>query len=155
MNDLCGLLGKSKQAYYQQLKYIYKEEVKSEILLQLIGRERSSMPRLGGRKLMVRIHPRLPEELYLGRDAFFDFLRDKGLLIRKRRNRIKTTHSYHRYNRYRNLIKNWEPIRPNQLWVSDITYVETSEGFGYLNLVTDAYSRKIIGWSLGPTFEAK
>lgn len=155
MIDLCGLLGKSKQAYYQQLKYIYKEEVRSEILLQLIARERSRMPRLGGRKLLVRIQPRLPEELYLGRDAFFDFLRDKGLLVRKRRNRIKTTNSYHRYTRYPNLIKNLEADRSNQVWVSDITYIETAEGFGYLNLVTDAYSRKIIGWSLGRTLEAK
>ena len=155
MIDLCGLLGKSKQGYYQQVKYIYKEEVKTEILLQLIARERSSMPRLGGRKLLVRIQPRLPGELYIGRDAFFDFLRDKGLLVRKRKNRIKTTNSYHRYTSYRNLIKNLEADRPNKVWVSDITYIETAEGFGYLNLVTDAYSRKIIGWSIGRTLEAK
>lgn len=155
MDDLCGLLGKSKQAYYKQLKYEYKEEVRAEILLQLIKNERSKMPRLGGRKLIVRIQPRLPEELYLGRDAFFDFLREKGLLIRKRRNRVKTTNSFHRYLRYPNLIKNFIPEMPHQLWVSDITYIETAEGFCYLSLVTDAYSRKIIGWAVGSTLEAK
>ena len=72
---MCELFGKSRQAYYQRLKYNYKEEIKSDILLQLIAKERKLMPRLGGRKLLLRIQTRLPEELYLGRDSFFDFLR--------------------------------------------------------------------------------
>jgi putative transposase len=155
MNALCDLFGKSRQAYYQRSKYIYKEEVKSEILLQLVGKERKLMPRLGGRKLIKLIQPRLPEELYLGRDSFFDFLRDKGLLIRKRRYRVRTTYSNHWMHKYPNLIKDFRPEKAHQLWVSDITYIETMEGFGYLSLVTDAYSRKIIGWELGATLEAK
>ena len=155
MNALCDLFGKSRQAYYQQSKYIYKEAVKSEILLQMVEKERNLMPRLGGRKLMIRIQPRLPQELYLGRDSFFDFLRDKGLLIRKRRNRVRTTYSNHWLHKYSNLIKDFTPKKAHQLWVSDITYIETMEGFGYLSLVTDAYSRKIIGWDMGTTLEAK
>ena len=155
MNVLCDLFGKSRQAYYQRSKYIYKEEVKSEILLQLVGKERKLMPRIGGRKLIKRIQPRLPEELYLGRDSFFDFLRDKGLLIRKRRYRVRTTYSNHWLHKYPNLIKDFAPEKAHQLWVSDITYIETMEGFGYLSLVTDAYSRKIIGWEVGATLEAK
>jgi putative transposase len=155
MNELCGLFGKTKQAYYQHSKYDYKEEVKSEILIQMVNNERKEMPRLGGRKLLVNIQPNLPPELYLGRDAFFNFLREEGLLVRKRRNRVRTTYSYHRYHKYPNLIKGFVPERPHQLWVSDITYIETAEGFGYLSLITDAYSRKIIGWELGPTLEAK
>jgi putative transposase len=154
MEGVCELFGKSKQAYYQRLKYDYKEEVKIEILTQLVNNERKRMPRLGGRKLLLRIQPNLPEELYLGRDAFFDFLREEGLLVRRRRCRVRTTYSYHRFHKYPNLIKDFEPVRPHQLWVSDITYIETLEGFGYLSLVTDAYSRKIIGWHLGPTLEA-
>lgn len=155
MGTLCDLFGKSRQAYYQRLKYNYKEEVKAEILLQLIAKERKKMPRLGGRKLLVRIQPKLPGELYLGRDSLFDFLREKGLLVRKRRNRTRTTFSSHWLRKYPNIIKDLVPQRAHQLWVSDITYIETKQGFGYLSLITDAYSRKIVGWALGSTLEAK
>jgi putative transposase len=155
MESLCDLFGKSRQAYYQQSKYNYKEEVKSEILLQLIQKERQLMPRLGGRKLLQLIQPGLPEELHLGRDSFFEFLRDKDLLIRKRRHRVRTTYSNHWLHKYPNLIKEYTPLKAHQLWVSDITYIETKEGFCYLSLVTDAYSRKIIGCEVGATLEAK
>jgi transposase InsO family protein len=134
---------------------VYKEEVKAEILLQLIGKERKLMPRIGGRKLLVHIQPHLPAELYLGRDSFFEFLRGQGLLIRKRRYRARTTYSNHWLHKYPNLIREFVPEKAHQLWVSDITYIETKEGFGYLSLITDAYSRKIIGWDLGATLEAK
>ncbi len=152
---MCELFGKSRQAYYQRRKYIYRDEVGAEILRQLVAKERKRMPRLGGRKLLTLIQPKLPQELYLGRDAFFDFLGNNNLLVRNRRRWAKTTQSYHRLKRYPNLIVDFIPTRPNQLWVSDITYVTTKEGFGYLSLVTDAYSRKIIGWSLGWNLEAK
>lgn len=155
MDALCDLFGKSRQAYYQQSKYIYKEEVKSEILLQLIDKQRKLMPRLGGRKLLELIKPGLPDELYLGRDSFFEFLRDKNLLMRKPRHRVRTTYSNHWLHKYPNLIKEYSPKKAHQLWVSDITYIETKEGFCYLSLVTDAYSRKIIGWKVGDTLEAK
>jgi len=112
------------------------------------------MPRIGGRKLLKLIGPGLPEELKMGRDLFFNFLREKGLLVRKRRNRVRTTYSNHWMHKYPNLIKNFVPTGPHQLWVSDITYIPTMEGFVYLNIITDAYSRKITGWALGSTLEA-
>lgn len=155
MNELCGVFGKSRQAYYQRNKYEYKERIKSEILLQLVAKQREKMPRLGGRKLIEIIQPGIPQELRLGRDLFFDFLRQNGLLIRKRRRKVRTTYSNHWLHKYPNLIKEFTPERAQQLWVSDITYVETNEGFCYLNLITDAYSRKIIGWQVGDTLEAK
>ena len=151
---MCDLFGKSRQAYYQRSKYNYKEEVKEELLLQLVDKERDLMPKIGGRKLLELIQPRLPTELGIGRDSFFDFLRKHGLLVGKRRRRIKTTFSNHWLHKYPNLIKEFVPTRSNQLWVSDITYVETATGFVYLNLITDAYSRKIIGWAIGKTLEA-
>ena len=129
--------------------------VKSDILLQLIGQERKLMPRIGGRKLLNKIQDRLPEELQLGRDLFFDFLREYGLLVRRKRYRAKTTFSNHWLRKYPNLIKEFTPDGPHQLWVSDITYVETAQGFAYLFLITDAYSRKIIGWSVSDTLEAQ
>jgi len=120
----------------------------------MVTQERKLMPRIGGRKLLYMIQDRLPEELMLGRDSFFNFLRDYGLLVRKKRFRAKTTFSNHWLRKYPNLIKEFIPDGPHQLWVSDITYVETDEGFVYLFLITDAYSRKIIGWSISDTLEA-
>lgn len=89
-----------------------------------------------------------------GRDAFIELLRKNGLMVQiKRRRHYKTTDSSHHYRKYDNLIKEIVPMRPNELWVSDITYVETDEGVCYLSLITDAYSRKIVGWAIGPTLE--
>ena len=155
MDTLCDMFGKSRQAYYQRIKYNYKEEVKEEILLQLVENQRKLMPKIGGRKLLEIIQPWLPEELDLGRDCFFDFMRRHGLLIKKRRNMARTTYSNHWLRKYPNLIKGFVPTTSNQLWVSDITYIQVSNGFVYLNLVTDAYSRKIVGWAIGNTLEAK
>ena len=89
-----------------------------------------------------------------GRDAFIEILRKNGLMVHiRRRRRYKTTDSNHHYRKYPNLIKDVVPHRPNEIWVSDITYIETEEGVCYLSLITDAYSHKIVGWSLGPTLE--
>lgn len=157
MSSLCGLFGKSRQGYYQRIKYIHKEGLKSEILFHIIMRRRQQMKtnREGGRKLYSTLQHLVPPELLMGRDAFFCFLRENGFLVRRRRYRPKTTDSYHRYRKYPNLIRDFIPYKANQLWVSDITYIETAQGFVYLSLITDAYSRKIIGWALGDTLEAK
>ena len=89
-----------------------------------------------------------------GRDAFIELLRKNGLMVQiKRRRRYKTTDSSHHYHKYDNLIKDVVPMRANEIWVSDITYIETQEGVCYLSLITDAYSRKIVGWAVGPTLE--
>lgn len=151
---MCGLFGKSRQAYYQRIKYNYKEVAIAEILLQMIAKERKLMPRLGGRKLLHKLQPRLSSELHMGRDKFFDFLRDSNLLVRRKRYRVKTTFSSHWLRKYPNLIKDFVPSGAHQLWVSDITYIETAQGFVYLFLITDAYSRKVIGWSVGQSLES-
>ena len=89
-----------------------------------------------------------------GRDAFIELLRKNGLMVRmKRRRHYKTTDSRHHYRKYPNLIVDIVPSRPNEIWVSDITYVETDEGVCYLSLITDSYSHKIVGWAVGPTLE--
>ena len=152
---MCGLFGRSRQAYYQRKRYNYKEVSRLEILRQVVEQERKLMPKLGGRKLLIKVNATLPIDLQIGRDSFFNFLRDNNLLIRRKRYRAVTTNSNHWYRKYSNLIKGFTPGKAHQLWVSDITYVTTEEGFVYLNLITDAYSRKIIGWSVGKTLEAK
>jgi len=90
----------------------------------------------------------------MGRDALFDLLREHQLLIRKRKAKVQTTFSKHGYQKYPNLIRQYEPLAPNLLWVSDITYICLQQGFAYLSLITDAYSRKIVGFYLSPTLEA-
>ena len=91
----------------------------------------------------------------MGRDAFFDFLARHNLLVRKSRLRARTTFSNHWLHKYPNLIAGYEPEKAHRLWVSDITYIQTKEGFCFLSLVTDAWSRKIIGWQVGKSLEAR
>lgn len=91
----------------------------------------------------------------IGRDAFFDVLRAYGLLVRIRRRKAKTTDSNHPYRKYPNLIKEFIPIAANQLWVCDITYIVIGDSFGYLSLITDAFSRKIVGFCLHKTLSAQ
>lgn len=155
METLCGLFGKSRQAYYQQARDNYNEVVKNELILDIVGQQRKLMPRIGGRKLHHIIQNQLPEGFAPGRDKFFDLLRENNLLVKRKRYKAKTTWSNHWMKKYPNLIRDFTPVRPHQLWVSDITYLETDQGFAYLFLVTDAYSRKIIGWDLSDTMEAR
>jgi putative transposase len=116
---------------------------------------RKDNPGLGCSKLYLIIKKLFDETGCMpGRDAFIEVLRKNGLMVHLRRRRhYKTTDSNHNYRKYPNLIKDIAPLRPNEIWVSDITYVETSEGVCYLSLITDAYSHKIVGWAVGPTLE--
>ena len=112
---------------------------------------RRQMPRLGTRKL----YHLLKNELGIGRDKLFQLLRVEGLLVSKRRRYTVTTNSKHWMRKYPNLIKGMELVRPEQVWVADITYIDTSEdGHGYLHLITDAYSKKIMGYELCGNMEA-
>lgn len=90
----------------------------------------------------------------MGRDKLFTLLKANGMLAERRKRVAFTTESRHYLFKYPNLVKDLEPQRPHQLWVSDMTYLRTGRSFSYLSLVTDAYSRKIIGWSLQPTMHA-
>lgn len=126
-----------------------------DLIISLVKKIREKQKRIGGRKLLNLINMQLPKELQIGRDAFFDLLRNKAMLVRRRKYRAYTTNSYHFYHKWPNLIKKFVPDKPNQLWVSDITYIKTDKGFAYLYLITDAYSRKIIGWCLSNSLEAE
>jgi putative transposase len=123
-------------------------------VITLVRKIRETQKRTGGRKLLEMVRKEVTEEHICGRDAFFDLLRRQGLLVRKRRTRAVTTNSYHWLHKYPNLIKDIRAERPNHIWVSDITYIKTEKGFLYLYLITDAYSRKIIGWQLSDNLES-
>ncbi len=119
------------------------------IILKYVREYRSRQSKIGGKKLYKEIKPQMIEMCFkVGRDRFFDILRRHGLLIERKKKYVKTTNSHHRFYKYSNLIKGMEIAKPNQVYVSDITYIRTLEGFCYLSLITDACSRKIVGYNL-------
>jgi len=108
---------------------------------------------VGQRTGGIKLHSELKQQMEtlhikMGRDKFFDFLRANNLLVPKLKNYHITTNSKHQFHKYKNLIKDSVPTRPEQLWVSDITYIKTDNGHNYLALVTDAYSKQIMGYKL-------
>jgi putative transposase len=106
-------------------------------------------------KLWLKHKAEFDIDLALGRDKFFDLMRDEGLLIKRRRKYVRTTNSDHGFKTYDNKIRGLEIIRPNQVFVSDITYISTREGFMYLALITDLFSRKIVGYDISDSLEAE
>jgi putative transposase len=147
----CELFGYSKQAYYKAQTQHYSVVNKQQQAKALVLGVRWQMPRLGTRKL----HHLLKGELAIGRDKLFQLLRIEGLLVGKRRRYTVTTNSKHWLRKYPNLIKDIELVRPEQVWVADITYIDTNEdGHGYLHLITDAYSKQIMGYELCGNMEA-
>lgn len=123
--------------------------MKTLIITEKVKQHRCIHPRMGARKTLKVLSPGLEKiGIQIGRDKFFDLLRANRLLVKRRRNYAVTTQSYHHFKVYRNLIKGWQPSKPGQLWVSDITYMRTAKGFVYLFLITDAFSRKVVGWHL-------
>jgi putative transposase len=107
------------------------------------------MTRVGTKKTYFLIKPELERlDIKCGRDKLHDILRSEGMLIKKKKNYMRTTNSYHRFYKYPNLIKDLHINRPEQVWVSDITYIRTNQGWLYLSLITDAYSKQIVGYQL-------
>jgi len=152
----CELFGVHRDAHYKYLKRFKKKQNEHQVILDLVKRERAEQPRMGTRKLIKAIKEPLESQgIKLGRDALFNLLRERRMLIRRKRPNHKTTNSFHRFYKYSNLIKDLEIIRPNQVWVSDITYIRTVKGFCYLALITDLYSRKIIGHDISDSLELK
>ena len=125
------------------------------IVLCLVRETRQIMPLIGTRKLIQKLAIPLKEHgIKMGRDQLFELLRFHGLLVRRRRRMVKTTDSHHWLKKYPNLIIGITLNESEQLWVSDITYIRTLQGFNYLSLITDAFSRRIVGYCLYPTLEA-
>lgn len=156
IQTLCSLLGYSRQAFYKFVKHAEKEALQHDLILQEVLRIRKTLKRLGTRKLLFKMEGFMREHhIEIGRDAMFDLLATHKLLIRKRKRRVPvTTFSDHWMRKYPNLIVDFIPTAPNQLWVSDITYITLKDDFAYLSLITDAYSRKIVGFYLSETLSA-
>lgn len=154
---LCSLLGYSRQAYYKIIKVQEKDRFEAGFLLAEVHHIRNVQPCLGGRKLLNKLQGFMAShDIAMGRDAFFDLLREEDLLVKQRKRKYpKTTFSFHQFHKYPNLTADFVPAAPGQLWVSDMTYIRLPEGFAYLSLVTDAYSRKIVGYDLCERLSAR
>ena len=151
------LLGYSRQSYYQGIKFIHQKAYQADVIVEEVLRYRSHQKRIGTCKLLHEMKDFLTAHSFkIGRDAMFTLLAERDLLIKKRKRRgCLTTLSKHRFKRFPNIIRDFVPVAPNQLWVSDITYIQLQDGFAYLSLITDAYSRKITGFCLSEDLSAR
>ena len=156
MSTLCHKLQRSRAAFYKLKANQTQQNLDRRILRELTMEKRKPMPRLGGKKTYHEIKPELSRMgLHIGRDKYFDWLRTENLLIRPKKRYTRTTQSFHRYRMHDNKIKGVMVTMPDQVWVSDITYLRLQKGFCYLSLITDVYSRKIIGYEVSDTLEIK
>lgn len=156
IGDLCDYVGMSRQNYYAARRLRRRREVDEALIVELVERERRMQPRIGGRKLLHLLRADLAEaKVSIGRDRFFEVLAEKNLLVTPKPGRPRTTNSRHSLPVFSNLLSGAEVSGPNQAWVSDLTYIRTEEGFLYAALITDVYSRKIVGGHIGDSLEAE
>lgn len=156
---MCKLFGKSKQAYFKYNEESVLRKLSQEAFaLEYIRNIRKLSPGIGGAKLWHMYKENFSNIDRVGRDRFEDIIHRNHLKVRNKVRKPKTTDSRHGLPMYPNLVRELIPERPNQLWVSDITYIviwhsDTEYSFVYLSLIMDAYTHEIVGWSIGPTLE--
>ena len=161
VRGLCVLFGKSKQAYYQYDENLaLGKAAREEFALEYIRGIRARDPGIGGVKLWHMYRKEFSCDGPIGRDRFCRIIGENRLKVRQRRRKPRTTDSTHGLPTYPNLVKDFIPSAPNQLWVSDITYIQVMDGacgyhFCYLSLILDDYSEEIAGWSVGPTLDTE
>lgn len=154
ISNSCRLLGITRQSYYQQHRVNERKAIEQQLILQLVREVRGILPNAGGRMLYVKLKDDLSRMgIKLGRDGLFNLLKGENMLIKRRKRRIWTTDSNHGLRIYPNMINTMDIDRPNQVWVSDITYWRVGQDFVYISLVTDAYSKKILGYNVADTLE--
>lgn len=156
VSALCSAFGFTRQAYYKLISNRRKEHQRTQQVLQLVKHIRKRQPRMGSLKLYGKIQ----EDLYqygikIGRDKLHSLLREQGMLVAKKKRFTVTTNSYHKFHRWPNLLQEINLTAPEQAWVSDITYIHTKEGYMYLFLVTDAYSKQIMGYHLSDNMKVE
>jgi putative transposase len=141
----CYLFGIDRQVYYRKIRRKASKQNTAKEVISMVDDIRKTLPRIGARKLYYLISEKL-ELMKIGRDKFFDILRANHLLIQPKRSYHVTTNSHHRFRKHQNRILDLEINRPEQVWASDITYIGKRDNPCYLSLVTDAYSKKIMGY---------
>ena len=143
----CTLFGIDRQVYYRKIKCRIIKQDKAQLVLKMVLEIRTQMPRIGSKKLYYLLNKDL-QTLKIGRDKFIDILRANHLLILPKRSYHITTNSHHRFRKYKNQLLDLQINKPEQVWVSDITYIGKREKPCYLSLITDAYSKKIMGYNV-------
>lgn len=152
----CALFGYSRQHYYQQQQVAYRWQCEVVIILELVKAYRAVLPRTGTRKLYHALKADFSAAgIKLGRDGLHELLCDEGLIIAPKRRKTRTTLTYAWMRRYPDLRLGLQVQASELLWVADITYLRTRDGFVYLSLITDAYCRMIVGWHCHPSLEAE
>jgi len=145
-----------RQNYYKRHQERTKKQADAKWIRQKVLRERREQTRLGGKKLYEMLKPAMRElGIDVGRDIFLQAYKGEGLTLKPLRRQPRTTNSRHNLPVFPNQFKDMELTAPNQAWVSDITYISTDQGYLYLSLITDAFSRKIVGFHGGDTLETK
>jgi putative transposase len=153
---LCARVGMSRQNYYAARRLRQRRQIDEALILELVRRERQIQPRIGGRKLLHLLDSDFEDaEIQIGRDRFFELLAESDLLVTPKPGAPRTTNSRHSLPVFGNLLAGRTVSSPNEAWVSDLTYIRTDEGFLYAALITDAYSRKIVGAHIGDSLEAE
>lgn len=153
---MCRNVGITRQNFYKIRKARKRKQLDKELIMELVRSERALQPMLGCRKVLTLIKSELDQAgISIGRDLFFELMRDREMLIKRTRRSVSTTNSRHGFAVYSNLIKDYIPDGIGQVLVSDITYLRTDEGFLYLALIMDAYSRKIVGYDCSDSLEAE
>lgn len=146
----------SRQGFYQSIKREQARRAQLSKIKPLVYKIRMQMPRIGTRKLYYLLKDEFNRQgIKIGRDALFDYLRSESMLIKPKKNYTKTTNSKHWLRKYPNLLKDTKATEPEQYFVSDITYIKSRERTHYLSLVTDAFSRKIMGYHLSGDMSAE
>lgn len=141
---------------YKKEKREQQQITEASVIIKAVKKIREEQPKIGVRKLQVLLQPVLEQHnIKVGRDRLFDLLREFGLLVKLKRYKHYTTDSKHQFYKYPNQIKDKQVNKSNRLWVSDITYIETGSKFNYLFLVTDAWSKKIVGYNLSASYSAQ
>ena len=143
----CNLFGIDRQVYYRKIKRRKIKQDKAQLVVKMVLEIRTQMPRIGAKKLYYLLGNDL-KVLKTGRDKFIDILRANHLLILPKRSYHITTNSHHRFRKYKNQLLDLKITKPEQVWVSDITYIGKREKPCYLSLITDAYSKKIVGYNV-------
>lgn len=152
----CRLFGISRQSLYQKKQRDHRKADSQRAIREMVDTVRRRMPRIGTRKLHYLLGGPLAEAgIKIGRDGLFDYLRSEGLLISARKRYTQTTMSRHWLRKHPNLLAGMQPRRAEEVFVSDITYIKSGQNTHYLSLVTDAYSRKIMGYMLSENMEAE
>lgn len=147
--------GLHRSTLYKSTKQRTHVKIDEHTILDMVHDIRSRHPRMGARKMLSILKEPLSDwDIEIGRDAFFDLLRSHDLLIQRRKKGPLTTNSQHGHRHYPNLVKSLDIAAPNEVWVSDLTYIRIGSDFAYLSLITDRYSRKIVGWELHKTLAA-